>query len=334
MPKHSWEDVPGSLEAKVAALGDTQIFTGIAYFFAFGFANSTSTTNSCNISIYHYILVGNILLLLASTNLVIWSITNRLWKEPLLGLMRACLLVLIMWQTFNVIGAIDPPILPDASMLLPAPCATDQSLQEGIINDTVPLMSPFTSTFARADARLTGQRGVELSRICIATLLWYVLAALTDLATLLGVWRYRWKLRRPEVLPDPPYLRRSPDSQTLRKLARFEARYARLMSWLVWDGEWWKPENSPPETSPPHYTEGPRRRRLWSRLVFVWAVILYTGAWVIGVACVASTWSIVFQFRAWVRDSPWVEKENGKTAEDNPGSFGQLMAIFGLVDVL
>ncbi|KAH7310740.1 hypothetical protein B0I35DRAFT_482029 [Stachybotrys elegans] len=72
-----WDEVPNILEDMAASPGDTQIFTSIAYFSTFRFADY-SYANLWNISLYHNVLVGNILLLIASTNLMIWSITNRL----------------------------------------------------------------------------------------------------------------------------------------------------------------------------------------------------------------------------------------------------------------
>jgi hypothetical protein len=44
--------------------------------------------------------------------------------------------------------------------------------------------------------------------------------------------------------------------------------------------------------------------------------------------------SLVLDLRAWLRNSKWVERTNGTTAEESARSFGQLMAIFSLVTVV
>jgi hypothetical protein len=297
----------------VTSLGDQQIFTGLAYFFAFGFADY-SFRNSCTISIYHYIIAGNILVLLSSTNLVVWSITNRLWKEPLAGLMRACLLALMLLQAALIIGSIEPPIAADPTILLPAVCGTDEALMSGMINETVPMTQLWESIFSRAGGG-TGKRGIELSRVWIATILWFVLAGVVDISLLIGFWGFRKKL--------------TPWIPTLESTSHGTRAKINKMSMLMWAVPWIKN----PDIARSQSSCYGLRRGIRVRIVFGSTLVLYAGAWMIGIAGIATTRSIIFELRSWLRDSEWVEIENGRTAEDNPGSFGQLMAIMTLVAV-
>ncbi|KAL3441840.1 hypothetical protein BJX65DRAFT_313379 [Aspergillus insuetus] len=319
-----WEEAPESLESIVSSLGDQQLLTGFAYYLAFGNATDPTVANMCGLSTYHLILVSNITMLVCSSNLVVAATTNRLWREPLIGAIRIAGTVVMMAVACMTAWTIEPPIIPGPALLLPIACVSELLYATGTIPDSISITTIFGNIFQRADSSRSDEMGIGTSRIFIATFLWYLLVAVADVTLFLGFWRYRrgfdkWVSNMTAYKPQ----------------VSISARLKYFWMWLLFGGICLhndKAQALPNTNSDASAISHKRSARKW--LIMIAMSILYLGAYIIGIASTGSTLSLVLDLRAWLRNSEWVERTNGTTAEESPRSFGQLMAIFSLVTVV
>jgi hypothetical protein len=89
------------------------------------------------------------------------------------------------------VWTIEPPIIPDPALLLPIACVSELLYATGTIPDSVSITTIFGDIFQRADTSRSNEMGIATSRIFIATVLWYLLLAIADIALFFGFWRYR-----------------------------------------------------------------------------------------------------------------------------------------------
>ncbi|KAJ0424999.1 hypothetical protein BJY00DRAFT_226934 [Aspergillus carlsbadensis] len=261
-------------------------------------------------------------MLVCSSNLVVAATTNRLWREPIIGAIRIAGTVVMMAVACMTAWSIEPPILPDPALLLPIACLSELFYVPGTIPDSVSITTIFGNIFQRADPSRSSEMGIATSRIFIATFLWYLLVAIVDIALFFGFWRYRrsfdnWISRKTAYKPQPS----------------IPARLKYFWVWLLFGGIYLDNDKALADASSSASPISHKRStRKW--LIMAAMSILYLGAYIIGIASTASTLSLVLDMRAWLRNSEWVERTNGTTAEESPRSFGQLMAIFSLVTVV
>jgi hypothetical protein len=175
----------------VASLGDQQLLTGFAYYLAFGNATVPTIANMCGLSTDHLILVSNITMLVCSSNLVVVATTNRLWREPIIGAIRIAGTVVMMAVACMTTWTIEPPIIHDPALLLPIACISELLYAAGTIPDSVSITTIFQDIFQRTDARRSNEMGIATSRTFIATFLWYLLVAITDIVLFFSFWRFR-----------------------------------------------------------------------------------------------------------------------------------------------
>jgi hypothetical protein len=286
----------------VLSCSDQQVFTGGAY------ALTLRYWKGCTISAYHYNIVANMMLLTCATHLMSVTIVRDYWRYTWLAVLR----VLVISAVFLVTGVLltnqnatglvlptnevlkFPTTLPtsddkDSPLFLPAAC-----FQEGSKYLTTTFETTFGSQEELRQSLLFSQPGNRIQGwpFYVVMLLCYGAAILVEAIR---------------------FVQKGNAKNPFGHRAALVKRLAKLT--------FYKPTSESPNA----------RNKLSFHLTIVKVLFaLYQiGGIGISAATVVLSGNYMIRLRSWARNSGWMEVDNdGRSAEDDATSFGQLVPIF------
>ncbi|KAI1811890.1 hypothetical protein GGS20DRAFT_578745 [Poronia punctata] len=171
------------VETLVMTCSDQQLFTGAAY------ALTLRYLRGCTVSVYHYNIIANMLLLTCATHLMSVTIVRNYWKYPWLAIVRILsvtgvfIVTGLLFTNQNAAGMHFPTGVPDADqsnslIFLPAACfQSDKNTATETFQDSVKDPNAF---FVKTLQYSTPDNKIQGWNVYVLTLLYYGAALIAE----------------------------------------------------------------------------------------------------------------------------------------------------------